>query len=585
MSTAHAPDRPAHIEPLMADAPSARPSLFHIDLWARGTPRQMGVRLFALGLTICLPMVLFYFEMGSDAGAYYVPMTRALAAGQFERAFHPTIPPLLPAVSGVISGVTGAPAFWSNKLVAATCFAAIAFPLLGVCRRWSGDPRLAVTAVLLCLCCPPMIKSAGYGELDVPKAFFMVTAVYFVCRFFEGPRWRDALLFGATCAGVTLVRGEGVLIALLAIALATWGEVWGRGSASGARLPRRSVVAVLVALVLVAPWLTYQWQQVGYPVTDARQVQHVRAALSQLLGVGDAPGPGSSPAAPGPDTTPAGPMHVLGALIDAVFPGYAPFLALGLFLWFAQRKTARERRLGCLLLLFFVCNALIFFHVDRYRNLNDRYVMQGLPLLLPWVALGVSAVVCWSCKHLSLDVRKTVLIGLAVGGNERAWGSMIKYWTDSEARAILDLRDWMHEHGKPLAKEGERLASTPGQYHNGRWPVIAVAKRRIGGMVACESAFMRDMVGRPGHTSMQQLLAAMQRKRVHFIAADTKAFAAYFPHFARRVEQQPQLIHLRTFGEHEPIRLYGYLPHLRRQRLPETVGRAEAPGVADTVSR
>ena len=74
-----------------------------MDWWIGGSEHQVRRRLFFFALAIPLPMVLFYFEVGSDVGGYYLPMTRAFAHGNFDAAYYPMIPPLMATVAGTVS--------------------------------------------------------------------------------------------------------------------------------------------------------------------------------------------------------------------------------------------------------------------------------------------------------------------------------------------------------------------------------------------------------------------------------------------------------------------------------------------------
>ena len=59
--------------------------------------------LILLALLLCLPMILFDNHPKKDASMYYLPMIRQFAAGNWDHAYYPMVPPLLPTVGGLLA--------------------------------------------------------------------------------------------------------------------------------------------------------------------------------------------------------------------------------------------------------------------------------------------------------------------------------------------------------------------------------------------------------------------------------------------------------------------------------------------------
>ena len=219
--------------------------------------------LFVAALLLTVLPVLLTGQPMRDVAARYAPMARAFAEGDWAFAFHPRIPPLFPLFAGVLASF-GLEPFGAAKLVASLCFALTVFPLYALLKLVFSR-RTAAIGCCFYLFCPYLLRLAGEGLRENAKMFALIWAVWAVVAIWRSRRGiLPYLALGTACAWMILVRDDSVLFAGCFLTAALCFEIAGR------LRPWRSIAAGGLMLLLIAPYLCYNWRVIGYPVPGIR---------------------------------------------------------------------------------------------------------------------------------------------------------------------------------------------------------------------------------------------------------------------------------------------------------------------------
>lgn len=227
-----------------------------------------------------------------DTANVYAAMSRALAAGAYAEAFHPSIPSLNVLLSRIFTLAGMAP---DVALSAVSCIffvAAIPFVYL-LLKRFLPDEPSAFGAVLFA-CTPKIIRFSCAGLLDSGKLFFMVAALYCSARLIQEKfrSYGTAVGFGVALGGLSLVRSESFANACVLFgctALFWLWTVW-REKRFLPVLPMLTALAAWCVSLLERAWVN--WCFCGRFVYDAR----IHDGLMFLFGLKGADGAPIMPA-------------------------------------------------------------------------------------------------------------------------------------------------------------------------------------------------------------------------------------------------------------------------------------------------
>ena len=436
-----------------------------------------------LGIACCLAAVFFVNEPSNDVAVYYGPMARAFGAGDYRAAFHPMIPPLVPVSAGVLAALGISP-FAALKAVSCTLFLLGLIPLRRLLQRVPVPVQdLAAWGGLLYVVCPRLLRYATMGTLEGAKIFFLLWLAERTTAAVESGRWSQVLQAGAALAGLSLARGEGVFFLPLPVALLLWGE-WRRQPTArwrGLRTGMAKAAAMVgVCLVLVVPWVVYQYRATGYPALDSRQTWLFQSLAARAGWV-----PAPAPLEP----VPAGtvrlaaevPADAYGAwrsareAVKGLFPAYLGLAVIGLFLRCRRRRWHWLESVSALTILY---NAALF---AASGFITKRYTAPTIPFLLPWVTLGGAWVLCLLQRlpALTVPARKRLAAVVAfLFVSVCAWDGMSKVrpaWPP-ERNLLREAGLWLRAHAGELdvnRAPGLTSASWGSEYHNGRQPVVA----------------------------------------------------------------------------------------------------------------
>lgn len=167
-----------------------------------------------LGFIILIAHICFPYNLYRDCAGYYAYMTRAFAAGNFQEAFHPSIPPLNVFLAGMLTWIGFDPV--RALILVSGLFYLATIPVLFLLLRRFAPAVVAGWGALLFACAPKIIRISGSGILDSAKIFFLTAAVYLIYRLFRSSsRKTTAILLGLSLGGLSLARSEGIANAAL----------------------------------------------------------------------------------------------------------------------------------------------------------------------------------------------------------------------------------------------------------------------------------------------------------------------------------------------------------------------------------
>ncbi len=515
-----------------------------------------------LGLLLCLPMILWQTIPQKDAQYYYVPMIRAFALGHWEHAYWPMIPPLFSTFGGLVAMALPVSAFTAAKIVSSLFYAGTIFPLYFLNKRVFNG-KIAVGSVFLYLFCDRLLRYGGAGIIDSGKVFFLTLAVYCLVEFRHRHRWGQSALFGVALAGLALSRGEGIAVSALLLGIALFVELFSghkKGSwAWRSCLPKHSIFVFAVMLLLLAPWLTYQYHHAGYPVIDRRQISFV--PFKELLRNKQELALPTEPAALAElraefhpaNTVPTDPRSLWERLFVEIFKGFYPlylllYLPVILWRWRRRQWTTTESLLLAVALL----HTVILVAALGGTWVQKRYVIAALPLLTGWTAIGFFGLFGFArAKTRASKLRflpATVVVLVALG---LLWSATSRTRPSSSRRKQQKLAltkqcaQWLRNQGPNyLLAKSLPLFSDQQTYHNGQCTtVLANSCLPVflgAGDWICPHNYRR-------HYSKAQIVRLCRLKEVHFILMED-ALSQFGEDFIQ-LGQEPKFMVMKSFQE------------------------------------
>jgi len=332
-----------------------------------------------------------------DVASRYAPMAEAFAAGNWEYAFHPKVPPLLPVVAGLFAMAIPFGGFFAAKLASSLFFALTVFPLHGIFKR-SFNERTAAIACLLYVFCSHLLRLASSGLRESAKCFALALAVYGLLRIYqERGRLPGYLSLGAASALLALCRADGLILACVFGLAALSFEL-----SAGGKAPWRSVLAGLTALALLTPTLAYNYAITGYPVPEGR----IAEAFEKAEGFMSKPEPEetveatkATPSAPMPSNSIPSPrqpaamsassiLDFLGDLFKGMYPYFFVPAVLAIAWRTSRGRFSNEERILLAALLghaaLMVLQIAVF---DHKLYVSRRYLLPAAPLAFGWTAI------------------------------------------------------------------------------------------------------------------------------------------------------------------------------------------------------
>ncbi len=227
--------------------------------------------VFLLIWLLLLPMVILDDIPRSDVAERYAPMAEYFSRGDWGFAFHPRVAPLFPAIAGVLCFLFGAGGFMGCKLAGALMLSICVFPLWGMLKSLYGD-IVAKVGVILFAVCSHLLRMGYSGLRESTTCFGLLLCAYMLVLIFDSRRsFRYYLLLGLALGILLLSRSDtlliGGVIGLVVLVL----------DLAANKIPVRSVAVAAAVLLLISPFLAYNYHQVGYLALDVRYAAFMRA--------------------------------------------------------------------------------------------------------------------------------------------------------------------------------------------------------------------------------------------------------------------------------------------------------------------
>ncbi|MEG2076160.1 MAG: glycosyltransferase family 39 protein, partial [Victivallaceae bacterium] len=152
----------------------------------------------------------FGVDLYRDSAGVYSFMARELYAGNYEKAFHPSIPCLNVLLSWGFSVINLAPER-AIILISSLFYVGTVFFIYKLMRNFFSL-RLAEIGALLFACAPKIIRFSCTGLIDSGKIFFFVLAIYLLLEFIKKnfSSFSTAIYLGLALGGLSLSRSEAI---------------------------------------------------------------------------------------------------------------------------------------------------------------------------------------------------------------------------------------------------------------------------------------------------------------------------------------------------------------------------------------
>jgi 4-amino-4-deoxy-L-arabinose transferase-like glycosyltransferase len=474
-----------------------------------------------LAFLLSLPLIYLLKIPQNDVASRYAPMAEAFAAGQWGFAFHPRVPPLHTVTAGLFAAGLNVNGFTATQLASALFFALGILPFYGLLRKVFSS-KAAFTGIFLYLFCAPWLELAYSGLRDSAKGFLLLLAMYGAVSVFQHlGKWNGYLWTAIGSAGLALTRGDCLLYALLLLGAIFLMEL--RQSRTF-RFPLRSLIAAALFSLLIAPWLQYQYNTIGYPVTAVQQVSVLKKIESHfgitlpfqapVSSAATAQPPGHKPSdefaventarPPSTEQLTRSPVaslprvalpqivkeHTLREFLKSLTSGfYPPFaiLALPVIFYRIRKKiwTALETLLLTTVLLHAILQVGQIALADRILYVSSRYLISATPLYFGWAALGLNAAYPIACRYLRSPKRVNfIIISLLTGLYLHAGGRVIRSFTSGKKRvqqhSILSSAAWIKTRYPAAGTFNHTRSIDPHRYQSGRSPVVLSSEPSVG---------------------------------------------------------------------------------------------------------
>ena len=420
----------------------------------RISSRQIVGVAVVTGMILMLLHVFFCREMYRDVANCYAYMAREFAAGRFETAFHPSIPPLNVALAGLLAWC-GMEAFSATIVVSGMFYVLTVFPLFGVLRRFFPE-RLAAMGVLLYVCAPKIIRFSTAGLLESGKIFFVVFCLWSLFRLLA--QWhslKNYVWLGIGLGGLSLVRGEGIGLAaaLFGCGILSSLLIRKKQQIPWPGLILRWVLAGVLWMAVMGPRILSNYSATGYPVPD----QRIAVGILQRVRLKTV-NPDIRQGKPAQNTQ----RISIGKLIQQNLRGgyevYMALAGLGLLLLLLSNRFPSLWSRGAvpefvrfhpewwILLAVFLCNSFIhFISIAAYR-----YFLVNIPLLMVLTLIGGYWFWAWFSRWVAQWILVLLFLGMLalqiINGVENLKD-------DSQYRSGL----WLKEHFSDFFRREGRL--------------------------------------------------------------------------------------------------------------------------------
>jgi 4-amino-4-deoxy-L-arabinose transferase-like glycosyltransferase len=367
------------------------------------------------GVVICLVHLCFSINIPDDVAAYYGSMVEAFGNGQWREAFLENVPPLMPALAGIVHS-TGVDTFSALIIVSSGFYLLTLFPLYKFLRLFVSE-RVSGLGCLLYIIAPKIIEMGCSGLLNSGRNFFFMMVAWLLLSYARKAAPVKLLLFAVCLAGLTLVRGEGIiylpLFLLWFVCLSQRREILKKNAPvkAFAHVLLRLVCVITIVLAVLSPRIYQIYQCTGIPAVDIRQADMIAGILDNTPRCVDLSNDAESNDS-GIELTGDQPFRLNWRQLRSE----VSFINGEIYLWLAVIGVIllwRRRMLNLehiVLLSFMIWNILIFLIVA----FNLRYFTLNILLLMPLTVYGLMWLyqICAERRLRSLFTAVAVLLAV-----------------------------------------------------------------------------------------------------------------------------------------------------------------------------
>ena len=365
--------------------------------------------------------------------------------------------------------------------------------------------------------------------LDPATTFFLSLSLYCL-TVINSHNKRFIWLSVLTVVGLSLSRGEG----LLSAAIFVFGAfVYNRISFKEdyIKLFVKFTVIVTLAFLTMFPWLLFQYNHVGVPVTDSRQlglVQKIVGHEDYFSKFNKTIHPNDFMVSERPkDNNVVGKKHgSLKVVIRETLKGLnKPFVFVAILFLFMLFRKKEIKLLDKLFFAWLFLNVGLFYFVGF---IVERYAAHSTVFLIPFVARGLDQF--WEFSDHKKLMRFALLIFMVIS----VYSSLKKgfrpitrgYLKDQYVQKKQIKKDLALAVSKLKFKKTPALVTTNSEYHNGKEILMLAAEPTIGYM--CDSDLLRiDRIP----FDINKLDEICMYYGVNLICVDKHTFKHFYPNF------------------------------------------------------
>ena len=188
---------------------------------------QKKVFLFSIAIGVLLSLLAIFFthDIYRDVAGVYALNAREIGNGCFAEGWVGRVPMLNILLAGGLVFL-GFEAFCATITISSAFYVLTLFPLRSLLERYL-TPLQAAWGCILFVTAPKLIRFSISGLIDSGRYFFLITAVIYFLRLCDDDkkRWKNILFCGLSLAGLSVSRGEGVILApciIVALPVLAW---------------------------------------------------------------------------------------------------------------------------------------------------------------------------------------------------------------------------------------------------------------------------------------------------------------------------------------------------------------------------
>jgi hypothetical protein len=553
--------------------------------------------ILLLAFLAAAPALLWRTIPARDS-AQYALLTQEFSRGNFERAFHPSLPPLLTTLGGTLN-VLLHDAFLANRLACILLFL-LGVPGTYLLARELRGPRVALLAALLFAICPSILDLATSGGVDAGKLALLPWLAWATYRWCGAAGWAWGAAVGCLGGVLSLARGEGFFFAITALCLFALASLRRPHPTDVNRLRRAGslLFAASVLSLVILPWGLYQKAHTGLFVTH---VSHFK--IYELFGISDRwpretiidenalpqaaipQQPTALPQAAIPrEATATAHVHPESVDLRYFYKGirwyrnleqttkgfFIPYLLLALLgLWRRHGPGEKRPSRGDVIPLAFIAlNLAIFFPTSI---MTSRYIIATIPLYLAYAAAGLVVAGGLLSRFPPVTPRRLQHLGWAavlvmtlvcqkeldIFMNPGKYGQQV---------ALRDIGRWIQEHAAELPSQG--ALPNDSTYHNGRLPIILETDGRLRFYAQADAINLYPFY----HYRPEQIVTICRQGKVALVLYDQRmeelspGFGQYWPQDPafRPLDGTPDFP-----GKVAGMRLLAFDPHRLAQTCPQ----------------